>query len=134
MCSPARTIPPQAPEDSIINQISDEFGTSDPFAVAMAQDQLSHRVLLTIPAKVGNLVWLDENANGLIDGEEPMLNGVTISLNQDGAAVYSTVSNEWGYYEFANVYPGEYTLEAYPRIRSSRSPNRYRSCESSPAA
>ena len=60
--------------DSIINQISDEFGTSDPFAVAMAQDQLSHRVLLTIPAKVGNLVWLDENANGLIDGEEPMLN------------------------------------------------------------
>ena len=84
----------------------------------MAQDQLANRVLLTVPAKVGSLVWLDENGNGLIDGDEPMIGGVTVNLLQDGAAVYTTTSNEWGYYEFADVYPGEYTLEAvaYPEL------------------
>lgn len=105
-------------EDSIIRQISDEFGTSDPFSLYMAQDQLALDVLLTIPAKVGNMVWLDTNGNGLIDGGEPMLNGVSISLKQDGVTVYTTTSDEWGYYEFADVYPGEYTLEAvaYPEL------------------
>ncbi|MFH1880626.1 MAG: SdrD B-like domain-containing protein [Bacillota bacterium] len=105
-------------EDSVIRQISDEFGTGDPFPLYMAQDQLAHQVVLTIPAKVGNLVWLDENQNGLIDGDEPMISGVTIHLKQDGAAVYTTTSNEWGYYEFSDVYPGEYTLEAaaYPEL------------------
>ncbi len=105
-------------EDSIIRQISDEFGTSDPFPLYMAQDRLALNVLLTIPAKVGNLVWLDTNGNGLIDGGEPMLNGVSVSLKQDGVAVYTTTSDEWGYYEFPDVYPGEYTLEAaaYPEF------------------
>ena len=74
--------------------------------------------MLTIPAKVGNLVWLDTNGNGLIDGDEPTINGVTVSLLENGAAVYTTTSNAWGYYEFADVYPGEYTLEAsaYPEL------------------
>ena len=105
-------------EDSIITRISDDLGSGDPFALTMARDQLSHNALLTVPAKVGSLVWLDQNENGLIDGDEPMINGVTVNLLQDGAAVYTTVSNEWGYYEFADVYPGEYTLEAvaYPEL------------------
>ena len=105
-------------EDSIIAQINDEYGTSDPVTLSMAEDQLAHRVMLTIPAKVGNLVWLDTNGNGLIDGDEPTINGVTVSLLENGAAVYTTTSNAWGYYEFADVYPGEYTLEAaaYPEL------------------
>ncbi|NBJ14003.1 MAG: hypothetical protein FNP40_00185 [Dehalobacter sp. 4CP] len=100
-------------QGSVISQISDEFGTSDIVALQMAQDSLQNNVLFTIPAKVGSIVWLDENENGLIDGNEPMIGGVTISLMQDNAAIYTTTSNEWGYYEFANVYPGEYTLRAY---------------------
>ena len=105
-------------EDSIISQISDELGTSDSITLRMSQDQLQNNVLLTIPAKVGSLVWLDENENGLIDNNEPTIAGVTISLTQDGAAIYTTTSNEWGYYEFDSVYPGEYILraEAYPEL------------------
>ena len=104
--------------DSVIAQISDEYATSAPFPLYMAQDITDRNVLLTLPAKVGSIVWLDENENGLIDGNEPMINGVTITLNQDGAAVYVTTSNEWGYYEFDAVYPGEYTLRAvaYPAL------------------
>jgi len=104
--------------DSVISEISDTYGTSEPFPLSMAQDQLSHQVLLTIPAKIGNLVWLDENHNGLIDGTEPMISGVIVHLLQNDVIVYTTASNEWGYYEFSDVYPGEYTLEAiaYPEL------------------
>lgn len=104
--------------ESIITQINDEYGTSDPITLEMAQDQLQHQVLLTIPAKVGSLVWLDENQNGLMDIDEPTINGVTINLLQNGITAYTTTSNAWGYYEFADVYPGEYTLEAvaYPEL------------------
>lgn len=105
-------------EDSMISRISDDLGISEPFSLTMAQDQLSHRALLTVPAKVGGLAWLDGNGNGLIDGEEPMIPGVTVNLLQDGAAAYTTATNEWGYYEFPDVYPGAYTLEAtaYPEL------------------
>ncbi|MBN1778532.1 MAG: carboxypeptidase regulatory-like domain-containing protein [Clostridiales bacterium] len=105
--------PALSAEDSIIRQISDEYGTGNPIALYMAQDLLHNDVVLTIPAKVGSLAWLDENENGLMDGDEPMINGVTVSLMQDGAAIYTTTSNEWGYYEFSSVYPGEYILRAY---------------------
>ncbi len=105
--------PALSAEDSMISQISDEYGTSEPVALRMSQDQLNNNVLFTIPAKVGSLVWLDENENGLIDNSEPTIAGVEISLTQDGAAIYTTTSNEWGYYEFNSVYPGEYILRAY---------------------
>jgi len=115
--------PAVAAGNSIISQISDEFGTSDPITLEMAKDQLSNLVLLTVPAKVGSQAWLDENGNGLIDGDEPMINGVTVNLLQDGAIVYTTTSNEWGFYEFSSVYPGEYTLEAvaYPELAITQS-------------
>ena len=105
--------PTLSPGDSAIAQISDASGHSASILLHMAQDQLHQNILFTIPAKVGSLVWLDENANGLIDGTEPMIGGVTINLLQNGEAVYTTTSNEWGYYEFPDVYPGEYTLQAY---------------------
>ncbi|HRX09385.1 MAG TPA: SdrD B-like domain-containing protein, partial [Candidatus Limiplasma sp.] len=105
--------PMLSPGDSAIAQIGDTSGYSASIVLHMAQDQLHQNILFTIPAKVGSLVWLDENANGLIDGTEPMIGGVTINLLQNGEAVYTTTSNEWGYYEFPDVYPGEYTLQAY---------------------
>ena len=102
----------------MIQSISDDLATSEPIEILMAQDSLANRVLMTVPAKVGNQVWLDTNGNGLIDGGEPMIPGVTVNLLQDNVTVYSTVSDEWGYYEFSAVYPGEYTLEAwaYPAL------------------
>lgn len=110
--------PALSAEESVVRQIGDELGTSEPITLRMSQDRLENNVLLTIPAKVGSLVWLDENENGLIDNNEPTIAGVTISLTQDGAESYTTTSNEWGYYEFDSVYPGEYILwaEAYPEL------------------
>ena len=74
------------------------------------------------PARVGDLVWLDENGNGLIDEGEPGIPGVTVRLMQDGETAYETVTDAYGYYLFADVYPGEYTLhaQAYSELSPTR--------------
>ena len=89
-----------------------ENGASGTLNLLMAQHQLSRDVLYIKPAKVGDLAWLDENQNGLLDGSERRLPGVNVRLMQGGEAVYETVTDAYGYYQFAHVYPGEYVLEA----------------------
>ena len=89
-----------------------DAGTSDAFALYMAQHQLEQDILFIKPARVGDIAWLDENRNGLVDGSEPRLTGVTVQLLQDGEAVYETVTDHNGYYLFGDVYPGAYTLRA----------------------
>ena len=108
---------------SIVTKSSDGLGTSDPFTVQMAKHQLSLNVILIKPARVGDQAWLDTNQNGLLDNGEPTINGVTVELLSDGVVAYSTQTNEWGYYEFPDVYPGTYTLraKAYPALTITKS-------------
>ena len=87
-------------------------GTSDPLNLLMAQHQLECDILFIKPGKVGDIAWLDENANGLVDGSERRLPGVTVRLTQNGETVYETTTNAYGYYLFNDVYPGEYVLTA----------------------
>lgn len=84
----------------------------------MAQHRLDMDVIYIKPARVGDLAWLDENGNGLVDEGEPGIPGVTVQLLQDGEAVYETVTDAYGYYLFTDVYPGAYTLvaKAYPEL------------------
>lgn len=89
-----------------------DMGASDEFSLYMAQHQLEQDILCIKPAKVGDIAWLDENRNGLIDGSEPRLMGVTVQLVQDGEVIYETVTDDNGYYLFGDVYPGTYTLRA----------------------
>ena len=97
---------------SVITATGNGVGTSDSFYLHMAQHQLSENILCIRPGKVGDSAWLDENQNGLVDGDEPGLPGVTVRLLQNGIVAYETVTDAWGYYLFDDVYPGEYTLEA----------------------
>lgn len=89
-----------------------EGGVSTVIRLLMAQHQLDRNVLYIKPAKVGDLAWLDENKNGLLDGSEHRLPGVNVRLMQNGETVYETTTDAYGYYQFAHVYPGEYVLEA----------------------
>ncbi len=91
---------------------STEYGMSDGFQLSMAQHQLEKDILYIKSAKVGDVAWLDANQNGLQDGGEPFMPGVTVRLIQNGAPVYETATNEYGYYLFDDVYPGEYILES----------------------
>jgi len=108
---------------SVIADTLNGVGESDAFTLQMAQHRLSMDMILIKPARVGDQVWLDSNGNGLVDAGEPTVNGVTIQLLENGEVAYTTVSNEWGYYEFADVYPGTYTLtaQAYPELDITQS-------------
>lgn len=110
------------PDDSNYPQGASIIQTDDGFSgtitLKMAEHRLSENVLYIRTAKVGDLAWVDENANGLLDGNERRLPGVTVQLLQQGQVVYETTTDLHGYYQFAVVYPGSYTLRAaaYPEL------------------
>ena len=103
---------------SAVTASGEGAGTSELFYLHMSQHRLDMDVIYIKPARVGDLAWLDENGNGLVDEGEPGIPGVTVQLLQDGEAVYETVTDAYGYYLFTDVYPGAYTLvaKAYPEL------------------
>ncbi len=103
---------------SAVTATGDGVGTSDSFYLHMAQDQTAMDIVYILPGKVGDMAWLDENRNGLVDGDEPGLPGITVQLLSNGEVAYETVTDAFGYYQFADVYPGEYVLKAiaYPEL------------------
>ena len=107
---------------SAVTASGEGSGTSELFYLHMAQHRLDMDVIYIKPARVGDLAWLDENGNGLLDEGEPGIPGITVRLMQDGEAVYETVTDAYGYYLFTDVYPGAYTLvaEAYPELTPTR--------------
>lgn len=68
-------------------------------------------IYYTIPAKIGDFVWYDANANGIQDSNEPGVAGVTITLyNSLGVVVASTITDNNGYYQFTDLAAGTYVL------------------------
>lgn len=67
---------------------------------------------------LGNLVWRDDNNDGLKGSGEPVLGTVTVNLYKDndnnnipdGAAIGTTTTNASGIYQFANLVPGNYIV------------------------
>ena len=54
--------------------------------------------------------WLDVDRDGLRGDNEPVLEGFTIELRQDGATVATVTTDENGSYIFEQVRPGDYTV------------------------
>jgi protocatechuate 3,4-dioxygenase beta subunit len=70
------------------------------------------------PAKLGNFVWNDANANGLQDVGEAAIGGVVVTLTGTddlGNAVSATMTTAAdGSYEFGGLRPGTYTVTFTP--------------------
>ena len=69
------------------------------------------------PVSVGDFVWLDANHNGVQDGGEVGIGGVTVTITKadgspvtdlNGNSVTSTVTDSGGKYEFPDLPPGQY--------------------------
>src|SRR5207237_890327 len=60
------------------------------------------------PASIGNFLWNDLNHNGVQDGGEPGISGVTVTLS--GTASGTTITDANGFYQFSNLIPGNYTV------------------------
>jgi uncharacterized repeat protein (TIGR01451 family) len=65
---------------------------------------------------VGDRVWNDANGNGVQDGGEPSIPGVTIRLinTSTGATVGTDTTDGAGLYQFINIIPGTYAVEFVP--------------------
>ncbi|MBK8192272.1 MAG: carboxypeptidase regulatory-like domain-containing protein [Lewinellaceae bacterium] len=76
------------------------------------EPDLRRRIL---PASnLGDYVWSDTDGDGVQDGGEPGIGGVTVTLNGttgDGSPVNLTTSTDGtGFYEFTDLAPGTYTV------------------------
>lgn len=72
---------------------------------------------LTVPqnASLGDLVWNDANGDGIKDGGESGLAGVTVKLYDSSAALLGTeVTDSAGAYNFTGLAAGDYTVEFLP--------------------
>ena len=64
-----------------------------------------------VTSSLGNYVWFDTNKNGIQDGTERGVAGVTVSLfNGAGNLLITTVTNQNGLYLFNNLPVGSYSV------------------------
>ena len=95
---------------SVVEEVSGLFGKSAFIELSMAKHRNDMDVGMVQPGRLGDKAWLDLNGNGLQDGEEGGIPGVTVELLRNGHVVATTVTDQYGYYVFEELYPTEYTL------------------------
>ncbi len=96
------------PSDAFYSMVIDPAGDAQPLITQLQS------------AKLGNYVWLDADKDGIQDGDEAGVNGVTVNL-YDGADNliastitgddYSTAAVEQGYYQFTGLKAGNYQVK-----------------------
>ena len=64
----------------------------------------------TPQGSIGDFVWNDANANGIQDGSESGIQGVTVRLNGPGNLVVTTTTDAGGLYLFDGLSAGTYTV------------------------
>ncbi len=96
---------------SVMTQCHQRTASSDIIQVVMgaAMDQLNIGAVL--PGRLGDVCWLDENGNGLYDvGFESGIPNLKIALMRGEEVVVETVTDQYGFYCFKDVYPSTYTM------------------------
>ena len=89
-------------------------GQTTVFTITAGQSDLTWDAGFYLPMHIGNLVWHDKNNNGLVDGDESGLPGVTLQLFGEGSdpaggtPLATTVTDANGIYTFGNLPPGRY--------------------------
>ncbi len=102
----SRTSPANATSDDLD---SDDLDT-DPFTVISGDTNSTLDQGFYNLAKIGNLVWHDLNADGILGANEPGIDGVQVSLMQGATEVATTTTAGGGFYSFS-VMPGTYSVK-----------------------
>jgi uncharacterized repeat protein (TIGR01451 family) len=78
--------------------------------VASEDDRALSSVVPAV-ASLSGVLWVDDNRDGIIDGIEQRLSGITVSLLDAGGSVVRTApTGTVGQYFFADLPPGDYTV------------------------
>jgi hypothetical protein len=99
----------QAPGSTVTNNSNaDANGLTDAFTLCAGDNNpcidAGIRQSTAGKATIGDLVWVDQNGNGIQDSGEPGVANVTVRLlNSAGSIVATTTTNSSGIYFFTNV-------------------------------
>ena len=113
---------------SVISETLNREGSSDLIDLKMAEDLTRMDIGCVLPGRVGDFCWLDLDEDGLQGMDEPGIPNVRIKLQRDGETVAETVTDQYGFYRFSDLYPAAYTLlvtapdEVKPTIRRTDIP------------
>jgi uncharacterized repeat protein (TIGR01451 family) len=81
-------------------------------------DSDSEGVNVLLLTSLGDFVWNDANGNGLQDGGEQGVAGVTVQLyNASGILSQSTTTSNAGIYAFNNIVAGNYYIKFLPPVQ-----------------
>lgn len=100
-------------DDLVPNDSNEPTGTS----VTLAANNTSNQTVdfgyyTPCTGSIGDYAWNDLNHNGLQDGGEPGIAGVTLELYQGGSLMATTVTNAGGLYLFSGLCAGDYLVKA----------------------
>jgi len=103
----------QGGDDDIDSDVNSTSGETPSFSMSACQSDLSWDCgIVSQSATIGDLIWLDQNTNGIQDAGEPGLGDITVSLyNHLDVLVEDTASDPSGFFEFTNLAPGTYYLQ-----------------------
>ncbi|MFN8243575.1 MAG: SdrD B-like domain-containing protein [Ferruginibacter sp.] len=100
--------------DSDGNPVVSGATTTDIVSVAAGDERLDIDLGLnnsTVVGQLGDFVWFDSNNNGIQDNGEQGVPGVSVSLlNAAGSVIATTVTDGVGFYKFANLADGSYSV------------------------
>ena len=99
---------------SVMAHTTNRNGSSDPIELKMAENQLQMNIGCVLPGRMGDFCWLDLDGDGLQGMDEPGIPNVKIELQRNGETLAETVTDQYGFYRFNDLYPAEYTLLVTP--------------------
>ncbi|MCC2670805.1 MAG: conserved repeat domain protein, partial [Armatimonadetes bacterium] len=94
------------------SDVATATGKSAPFTLATGENRTTVDAGGYRPASAGDFAWVDTNANGIQDADEPGLAGVTVKLfSSTNSLVATQTTDSAGHYLFTGLAPASYSLE-----------------------
>ena len=102
--------------DNSIDSDANSIGETMTFAIAQGTVNLdwdAGMIELDEKINIGNYVWEDIDRDGIQDSTEFGVPGITVRLidTTNNFVVASTATNLFGFYQFNDVFPGDYQIE-----------------------
>ncbi len=102
----------QGSDDAVDSDADTSSGQTATTTLTSGENDTSWDAGVYQKASLGDKVWLDANANGVQDGNEAGIDGVTVALYKpDGTSAGSTQTANGGQYSFDNLVPGDYYVK-----------------------
>ena len=105
--------PDRGGDDVLDSDVNPATATTPAFTLSAGEDDPTLDAGLFELGSIGNLVWSDEDGDGVRDPGEPGVQGVTVRLlDATGIVLDALTTTQRGRYLFERVTPGRYFVEA----------------------